>query len=108
MISKSVLAFIEKVNQDPSLHAKVAGEPRLDIMVKVAGENGFNFTPDEWIGTVQALYAPELSEEDLAVISGGGTSPFQLPTNPLGLQASQLGNLLPGSNASGVPPFTGH
>jgi predicted ribosomally synthesized peptide with nif11-like leader len=92
MLSKAVIAFIEKVNSDASLHGKVAGEPQMDVVVGIARENGFQFTGEEWVNTVKALYSGELSDEDLANIAGGSCDQGQLPIN--------LGNLLPGANAS--------
>ncbi|HLY26153.1 MAG TPA: Nif11-like leader peptide family RiPP precursor [Aggregatilineales bacterium] len=95
MINKTVMSFINKVNEDPALHAKVTGQSHLEVLLKTASENGFNFTADEWMSTVQAIYSGELSDDDLANIAGGAVFPSK--PNPLGI--------LPGGNATAIPPF---
>lgn len=113
---ESALAFVQRVEQDSELRAKLkpAGEledeeAALNAVVQVAGEEGYEF-PSEVLAIVTKALAkagidagPEtapLSDAQLEAVTGGGGGVF-----PFSFQAAAAGNLVSGRLASFGPGF---
>jgi predicted ribosomally synthesized peptide with nif11-like leader len=82
MSIENARAFYEKVKGDQSLQQKIGEQAKEKpaemeaIIIKVAAENGFQFTLEE-MRTVIAEVAPkggELSDAELEAVAGGGLS----------------------------------
>jgi predicted ribosomally synthesized peptide with nif11-like leader len=80
MSKQAVLSFILKVNEDKSLYEKVNSLPssRVEALMDVAHDAGFDFTADEFVNTVleQSRRTGELQEEDLEQVAGGAVDTF--------------------------------
>jgi predicted ribosomally synthesized peptide with nif11-like leader len=64
--------FIEKLRSDPELGKKLetaSDEER----VKIVSQEGYDFTPEEF-KTAALEMSPELSDEDLDAVAGGGAA----------------------------------
>jgi predicted ribosomally synthesized peptide with nif11-like leader len=95
MSKQAVMNFIVTANQDKALYEKVNSLPsnRVEALMDIAHDAGFDFTADEFIATV--LDVSELKEEDLEQIAGGASDylrpgsqvslNFTMPTDQLSL-----------------------
>jgi predicted ribosomally synthesized peptide with nif11-like leader len=93
MSKQAVLNFIVEVNKDKSLYEKVNSLPssRVEALITVAREAGFDFTADEFVTTVleQSRSAGELKEDELEHVAGGAFDAFS-PTQGSFLPAVQF------------------
>jgi predicted ribosomally synthesized peptide with nif11-like leader len=80
MSKQAVMSFILKVNEDKTLFEKVNSLPssRVESLIDVAHEAGYDFTADEFVNTVleQSKKSGELKEEDLEQVAGGAVDMF--------------------------------
>src|SRR5258706_177477 len=88
MSEQHVLAFVNKVNKDKALQAKMHALPGdTAALVKFAGESGFSFSVEEWQAVAASSFG-ELTDGDLDAVTGGGggTTPLGIPcsTRPVG------------------------
>jgi predicted ribosomally synthesized peptide with nif11-like leader len=83
MSKQAVLNFIVEVNKDKSLYEKVNSLPssRVEALITVAREAGFDFTADEFVTTVleQSRNAGELKEDELEQVAGGAQVDYFSP-----------------------------
>jgi predicted ribosomally synthesized peptide with nif11-like leader len=82
MSKQAVMKFIVTANQDKTLYEKVNSLPsnRVEALMDIAREAGFEFTADEFVDTV--LHAGELKEDDLEQIAGGAIYMFDGSLSP--------------------------
>ena len=78
MSAEAVTSFISKVKEDPALLEQLKAvdtsdpDAAVDKLVRIANDQGYDFTADEYKQNFQA----ELSEEELHQMSAGrGTAP---------------------------------
>jgi predicted ribosomally synthesized peptide with nif11-like leader len=78
MSRSQVLAFIEHLATDKDLQVKVGTATNSSQVIQFASEAGFDFTIEEFRSTALHLSTTnqdELTDGDLAVVSGGEKSP---------------------------------
>jgi predicted ribosomally synthesized peptide with nif11-like leader len=84
MSRQAALSFILKANEDKVLFEKVNALPssRVETLLDVAREAGFEFTADEFVATVleQVSRSGELKQEDLEQVAGGAAVDYFLAT----------------------------
>jgi predicted ribosomally synthesized peptide with nif11-like leader len=89
MSKQAVLSFILEVNKDKALYEKVNSLPssRVDALLTVAREAGFDFTADEFVTTVleQSRQSSELKEDELEQVAGGAQVDFFSPATNLSI-----------------------
>src|SRR5579859_3848324 len=79
MSPQNVLAFINKVNDDPALQARIGSLPDgVKSLVKFAAASGFVFTAEEWNAAIAAS-SQTLSENELNQVAGGLVPAVQSP-----------------------------
>ena len=80
MINPTVMTFVQKTNEDPTLRVQVAS---LDIpgLLALAATQGYHFSQDEFISTLKSIAFEEISDEDLDHVAGG-MQDVHKPTNP--------------------------
>lgn len=82
MSTQAFMAFTEKVAGDEALQGKVKAigameSEQAERMAALGRENGFDFTPTEFLEVAKAsreLNQGELSEAELETVSGTGTT----------------------------------
>src|SRR5260221_10443647 len=90
MSAQNILEFVNKVNSDTSLQARIAAlTAEVNALVKLAAETGFVFTVDEWKRAV-GVSSEGLSEDDLKQVAGGLLPAVKTPQlNGDGMPSSQ-------------------
>ncbi len=73
MSEEQLSAFFEVVKADAELDEKLKSAADLDAAVAIAKEAGFEVTKAEWL-KAQASQILEMSDEDLAGVTGGGAA----------------------------------
>ncbi len=85
MSKQAVVSFINKVNEDERLFEKIGKLPssRVEAVVALAREEGFDFTTEEFISTVLSQRGAdgELADEELGKVSGGTVAMDQTVVN---------------------------
>ena len=94
MSRQAVMNFIIKANQDKTLSDKVNALPssRVEAVIDIAREAGFEFSADEFVATVleHSSQSGEIQGNDLENIAGGaiymnnaaqGSLNFSVPTD---------------------------
>ena len=71
MSAEQLSAFFEAVKADAELEEKLKSAADLDAAVAIAREAGFEVIKAEWL-KAQAGQILEMSDEDLAGVTGGG------------------------------------
>ena len=83
MSQQAALSFMSKANSDAALMQEVnALEGNLNGLIALAAKAGFDFSADDWTGTMadlQSRASRELSESDLDQVAGGA-APSVSPT----------------------------
>jgi len=97
MLNQTVLAFLNKAENDATLKNRLSGIGP-EAISQVAAETGFNFTADEWASTIKGILAGEINEGDLGQVAGGGGT--LQPS--LGISQTSLKLLLPNANGTSV------
>jgi predicted ribosomally synthesized peptide with nif11-like leader len=73
MSEEQLSAFFEAVKADAALEEKLKGSADVDGAVAIALEAGFDVSKADWLKT-QASQILEMSDEELAGVSGGWTA----------------------------------
>jgi predicted ribosomally synthesized peptide with nif11-like leader len=71
MTQQSAKQFIEKTQKDPNFNKKVSQVKNKEEMQKILKENGFSFTKEEYKTAAKSVFGKEMTEKELANISGG-------------------------------------
>lgn len=71
MSYESALLFIRKVSKEPELKKKIRNLQDLAALHRLAEENGYSFTSEEFLLSMRGLVTGELNESDLEQVSGG-------------------------------------
>jgi len=69
MSKENLESFLEKVASSEELQAAIGDEIDAEALIKLGEENGFDFSRDELRETSESV--EEISEEDLAGVTGG-------------------------------------
>ncbi len=77
MSEEQLKAFLEKVQGDTSLQEKLKGASDADAVTAIAKEAGFSISADELTKRLNRPESVELSDEQLAMVSGGDFYPGQ-------------------------------
>ena len=77
MSEEQLKAFIEKVQGDDSLQEKLKAAANPDVVVSIAKEAGFSISADQLTKRLNSPESVELSDEQLAMVSGGDYYPGQ-------------------------------
>ncbi|QNI54570.1 nif11-like leader peptide domain protein [Synechococcus sp. BIOS-E4-1] len=71
MSEEQLKTFIEKVQGDDNLQAKLKAAADPDAVVAIAKEAGFSISADELKKAPKRLFQSEISEEELEGVAGG-------------------------------------
>lgn len=69
MAKEQVVKLFRAVQTDPVLKEKLNSAPDLETLVQLAGEQGYNFTVEEWEDTTKGCKVEEF-ESELSEIPG--------------------------------------
>ena len=74
MSDEQLSAFLAAVTEDAELQEKLKGAADLDAAVAIARDAGFDVSKEDCL-KYQAEQAPEMSDEELAGVTGGVYTP---------------------------------
>ena len=74
MPEEQLSAFLAAVTEDAELQEKLKGAADLDAAVAIARDAGFDVSKEDCL-KYQAEQAPEMSDEELAGVTGGVYTP---------------------------------
>ena len=77
MSEEQLKAFLEKVKADTSLQEKLKAAADADAVLAIAKEAGFSISADQLTKRLNSPESVELSDEQLAMVSGGDYYPGQ-------------------------------
>ena len=77
MSEEQLKAFLEKVKADTSLQEKLKAAGDANAVAAIAKEAGFSISADQLTKRLNSPESVELSDEQLAMVSGGDYYPGQ-------------------------------
>jgi predicted ribosomally synthesized peptide with nif11-like leader len=77
MSEEQLKAFLEKVKGETSLQEKLKAAADADAVLAIAKEAGFSISADQLTKRLNSPESVELSDEQLAMVSGGDYYPGQ-------------------------------